>query len=131
MPIAVDAALAEPLPSVTATELVAGIQKVGRTVAAHGAVVITKHDQPTYVLMSVERYRELQRAAEPDLGHLGQAFDAMLDRMQTQGDAMADAFALAPEALGAVALKSAKGVKAAKAVKAAEVAKAPRMRKVA
>jgi prevent-host-death family protein len=108
MSAVLDQAIADQLPSVSATQLVAGIQKVGRTVATHGAVLITKHDQPAYVLMSVERYRELQRAAEPDLGALGGEFDAMLARMQGQGDALADAFAMAPEAMGAVALKAAK-----------------------
>jgi prevent-host-death family protein len=96
------------LPSVSATQLVAGIQKVGRTVAAHGAVLITKHDQPAFVLMSVERYREMQRAAEPDLGALGGEFDAMLARMQGQGGALADAFAMAPDAIGQAAVKAAK-----------------------
>lgn len=99
-------ALADQLPSVSATQLVAGIQKVGRTVAAHGAVLITKHDQPAYVLMSVERYRELQRAAEPDLGALGGEFDAMLARMQGQGEALEAAFAMAPEAVGRAAVKA-------------------------
>ena len=108
MPVVLDHALTDPLPSVSATQLVAGIQKVGRTVATHGAVVITKHDQPAFVLMSMERYRELQRAAEPDLGALGGEFDAMLARMQGQGDAFADAFAMAPEAIGAAAVKAAK-----------------------
>lgn len=104
--------LGEALPSISATQLVAGIQKVGRAVAAHGAVLITKHDQPAYVLMSVEHYRELQRAAEPDLGALGGEFDAMLARMQGQGDAMADAFAMAPEAVAAAAVKAAKPARA-------------------
>lgn len=108
MTVLMDQALADQLPSVSATELVAGIQKVGRTVAAHGAVLITKHDQPTYVLMSVERYRELQRAAEPDLGALGGEFDALLSRMQGQGDALADAFAMAPEAVADAAVKQAR-----------------------
>ncbi|HEV6968725.1 MULTISPECIES: type II toxin-antitoxin system prevent-host-death family antitoxin [Roseateles] len=103
-----DAALTDPLPSVSATQLVAGIQKVGRAVAAHGAVLITKHDQPAFVLMSVERYRELQRAAEPDLGALGSEFDAMLARMQGQGGALAEAFAMAPEAVAAAAVRAAR-----------------------
>ena len=101
-------ALADQLPSVSATQLVAGIQKVGRAVDAHGAVLITKHDQPAYVLMSVERYRELQRAAEPDLGALSGEFDAMFARMQGQGDELAQAFAMAPEGIGAAAVKAAK-----------------------
>lgn len=108
MSAVLEQAIADQLPSVTATELVAGIQKVGRAVAAHGAVLITKHDQPAYVLMSVERYCELQRAAEPDLGALSGEFDAMFERMQAQGDAMAAAFAMPPEAVGAVAAKAAK-----------------------
>lgn len=108
MSAVLEPALADQLPSVSATQLVAGIQKVGRTVATHGAVLITKHDQPAFVLMSVERYRELQRAAEPDLGALGGEFDALLARMQDQGNALADAFAMAPEALGQVAVKAAK-----------------------
>ena len=111
---ALDATLTDPLPSVSATQLVAGIQKVGRTVAAHGAVLITKHDQPAFVLMSVERYREMQRAAEPDLGALGGEFDAMLARMQGQGDALASAFAMAPEAVGQAAVKAARTAKAAR-----------------
>ena len=53
MSAVLEQAIADQLPSVSATQLVAGIQKVGRTVAAHGAVLITKHDQPAYVLMSV------------------------------------------------------------------------------
>ncbi|MFT7721854.1 MAG: type II toxin-antitoxin system prevent-host-death family antitoxin [Roseateles sp.] len=108
MPVVLDQALADPLPSVSATQLVASMQKVGRTVDAHGAVLITKHDQPAFVLMSVERYRELQRAAEPDLGALGGEFDALLARMQQQGGALAGAFAMAPEAIGAAAVKAAK-----------------------
>ncbi len=108
MSAVLEQALTDQLPSVSATQLVAGIQKVGRTVAAHGAVVITKHDQPAFVLMSVERYRELQRAAEPDLGALGGEFDAMLQRMQGQAEALDDAFAMAPDALGAAAVKAVK-----------------------
>lgn len=111
MSAVLEQALAGQLPSVSATQLVAGIQKVGRTVDAHGAVLITKHDQPAYVLMSVARYRELQRAAEPDLGALGGEFDAMLARMQGQGDAMAQAFATAPAAIGEAAVKAAKATK--------------------
>lgn len=108
MSAVLEQAIADQLPSVSATQLVASIQKVGRTVDTHGAVLITKHDQPAYVLMSVERYREMQRAAEPDLGALGGEFDAMFARMQGQGDALADAFAMAPEAVGAAAAKAAK-----------------------
>ncbi|MFG6433119.1 type II toxin-antitoxin system prevent-host-death family antitoxin [Roseateles sp. LYH14W] len=108
MSAVLEQAIADQLPSVSATQLVAGIQKVGRTVDTHGAVLITKHDQPAYVLMSVERYRELQRAAEPDLGALNAEFDALLAGMQGKAAAMAEAFAMTPEALGAAAVLAAK-----------------------
>ncbi|MEO6277002.1 hypothetical protein [Roseateles sp.] len=108
MSAVLEQAIADQLPSVSATQLVAGIQKVGRAVAVHGAVLITKHDQPAYVLMSVERYRELQRAAEPDLGALSGEFDAMFARVQGQREALTQAFAMAPEAIGAAAVKAAK-----------------------
>ncbi|WP_457425312.1 type II toxin-antitoxin system prevent-host-death family antitoxin [Roseateles sp. P5_E7] len=108
MSAVLEQALADQLPSVSATQLVAGIQQVGRQVATHGAVLITKHDQPAFVLMSVERYREMQRAAEPDLGALGGEFDAMFARMQGQREALTQAFAMTPEAIGAAAVKAAK-----------------------
>lgn len=99
------------LPSVSATQLVSGMNKVTSTVMAHGAVVVTRHEQPAMVLMSIERYLALENAAEPDLDQLTHRFDEMFDRMQ--GDAaaqrMADAFAMAPEALGAAALQAAAG----------------------
>jgi prevent-host-death family protein len=111
MSAVLEQALADQLPSVSATQLVAGIQKVGRTVATHGAVLITKHDQPAYVLMSVERYRELQRAAEPDLGTLNAEFDALLESMQGKAAAMGEAFAMTPDALGAAAVRAARPVR--------------------
>jgi hypothetical protein len=49
--------------------LVAGIQQVGRALAAHSAVFNTPHDQPALVLILIERCRELQRAAEPVVSH--------------------------------------------------------------
>ncbi len=106
LPISAPAALQ----SVSATQLVAGIQKVSRAVAAQGAVLITKHDQPSMVLMSVEHYQRLQRAAEPDLGTLGGEFDAMLARMQGEATAQAfeQAFAMAPELIAHAAVAAAK-----------------------
>lgn len=103
------ARLSRDLPSVSSTGLVGGIQKVTHTVMAKGAVVITRHDQPTMVLMSVDRYLELERAAAPDLEALTRDFDAMYARMQGPLAARAyeDAFAMTPGQLGAAALRSA------------------------
>ncbi|MGP1613997.1 MAG: hypothetical protein ACTS5Y_02890, partial [Pollutimonas bauzanensis] len=55
------------LSSISATHLVAGMQKVTRAVMTQGAVVITRHEQPTMVLMSDDHYMKLQQAAEPNL----------------------------------------------------------------
>ena len=97
-------------PRVSATQLVAGMQKVSSAVMAHGAVVITKHDEPTMVLMSMERFRKLEQAAAPNLDALTQQFDTMFARMQ--GDAaaqnMADAFAMSADELAEAAAQMAR-----------------------
>ena len=94
------------LPKVTASALVTGMQQVTRTVLTQGAVVVTKHDQPAMVLLSVERYRELEQAGAPDLDALTRDFDAMYARMQATGtrERMADAIAASPVAMGKAAV---------------------------
>lgn len=113
--------LTRSMPSVSATHLVAGMQKVTSTVMAQGAVVITRHDEPAMVLMSVDRYLKLEQAAEPNLDALTRQFDDMFAAMQ--GDraaaAMADAFAMTPQQLGRAALRAARPARArGKAVRA-------------
>jgi len=100
--------LTQDLPTVSATRLVAGMQKVTSTVLAEGAVVVTRHDQPSMVLMSIERYLKLRQAAEPNLDNLTRQFDDMYARMQAPGaaEAMEDAFAMDPEKLGDSALRA-------------------------
>lgn len=104
------------LPAVSATKLVAGMQKVTSAVMTHGAVVVTRHDQPAMVLMSIDRYLALEQAAKPDLDALTQQFDDMFARMQ--GDeaaaAMEDAFAMTPAELGKAAVRAAGGSKSGK-----------------
>ena len=97
------------LPSFSATTLASGLQAVSSTVASRGAVVITRHDKPAMVLMSVERYLEMQQASEPHLEALTQRFDDMLERMQGRAaaQAMADAFAMDSQELGEAALAQA------------------------
>lgn len=103
--------LSRDLPSVSATHLVAGMPRVTSTVMAEGAVLITRHDQPTMVLLSVDRYLKLAKAAEPNLDALTKRFDDMYARMQGQAQpqAMADAFAMEPAALGDAAVRAAAG----------------------
>jgi hypothetical protein len=67
------------------TRLATGIGSITREVMRRGAALITKHDQPVMVLMSVERYAQLEKVATPDLGALTQRFDALYARMQAPG----------------------------------------------
>jgi PHD/YefM family antitoxin component YafN of YafNO toxin-antitoxin module len=99
------------LPAFSATRLVAGMQKVTSAVMAHGAVVVTRHDEPAMVLMSIDRYLALEQAAEPDLDALTQQFDDMFARMQGDqaAQAMEDAFAMPPAELGKAAVRAAGG----------------------
>lgn len=103
-------------PTFSATRLVSGMQKVTHTVMAEGAVVITRHDEPAMVLLSVERYLRLEQAAEPQLDALGRQFDHMLERMQgaRAAQAMADAFAMSPEELGEAAVRAAQDARTAR-----------------
>lgn len=98
------------LPRVSATKLVGGMQKVTGAVMAHGAIVVTRHDEPAMVLMSVDRYLQLEQAAEPNLDALTRQFDEMFSRMQDADTAsnMADAFAMTPEELGEAAVRAAR-----------------------
>src|SRR5437868_754658 len=48
----------------------------------HGAVVITKHDSPKAVLLSVEEFKELTRDREQRMNALRAEYDEMYARMQ-------------------------------------------------
>ena len=69
----------------SSTSLATGIGAITREVMKRGAAVITKHDEPVMVLVSIERYAELERAAAPDLDALTDRFDAMYAPMQSPG----------------------------------------------
>ena len=71
-----------------------------------GAVVITKHDTPKAVLLSIEELEAL--ATRSRLDSLTNEFDAKYARMQKPGfaKAMDTAFAASPKQLGAAAVKA-------------------------
>jgi PHD/YefM family antitoxin component YafN of YafNO toxin-antitoxin module len=75
-----------------------------------GAVVITKHDSPKAVLISVENFNALSGAAETKLDTLSQEFDALLARMQTSKArrGMKAAFAASGKRLGQAAVAAAR-----------------------
>jgi len=96
--------------SYTATE---AKHEFGRVLerAIHGTtVVITKHDSPRAVLISMDQYEALQDAPRLKLNTLSDEFDALLNRMQTpaQRRAMSSAFASSPKRLGKAAVDSAR-----------------------
>ena len=73
------------LTSFSSTSLATGVGAVTREVMKRGAAVITKHEEPVMVLMSIERYVELEHAAAPNLDALTRQFDEMYARMQAPG----------------------------------------------
>jgi prevent-host-death family protein len=96
--------------SYTATE---AKHEFGRVLeqAIHGAtVVITRHDAPRAVLISIDQFKALQDAPQMKLDTLSEQFDALLDRMQTHqaGRGMAVAFNASPKQLGKAAVVSAR-----------------------
>jgi antitoxin Phd len=69
--------------SVTASEAKAEFARVLEIAAKGGAVVVTKHDAPKAVVISVESYNALAAAAGTQLDTLEREFDALLAGMQT------------------------------------------------
>ncbi len=74
------------------------------------AVVITKHEAPKAVLISMDEYRALKRAPELNLDALTAEYDAMFERMQTPeaGAAMDAGFRATSEQMGKAAVAAAR-----------------------
>ena len=96
--------------SVTATDAKKQFGRVLEMVLRGGAVVITKHDAPKAILLSVDEFNALIRATETKLDSLSADFDAMLARMQTPRarSGMQAAFGASPKALGRAAVTAAR-----------------------
>ena len=75
-----------------------------------GLVVITKHDAPKAVLVSVDEFNALASAGTKTLDTLSDRFDAMLSKMQTPKAraGMRAAFDASPEQLGKAARAAAR-----------------------
>ncbi len=73
-------------------------------------VIITKHDAPKAVLISIDQLRALRHAPEVKLDTLSAEFDALLARMQGAKArlAMQAAFDASPRQLGKAAVRSAR-----------------------
>ena len=75
-----------------------------------GRVVITKHDSPKAVLISMEEFNALSNAHRVELEVLSDEFDTLLARMQTPAarTGMKAAFHAMPKDLGQAALAAAR-----------------------
>jgi antitoxin Phd len=69
--------------SVSASQAKSGFGRVLDLAVQGGAVVITKHEAPKAVLLSVENFNALSQARETRLDTLSDEFDTLLARMQT------------------------------------------------
>ncbi len=85
----------------SSTSLATGVGAVSREVMRRGAAVITKHEEPVMVLMSIERYVQLENAAAPNLDQLTRQFESMYSRMQAPG--------VARRTIGALDLRTGRG----------------------
>lgn len=100
--------LSSQISSFTRTALAGEIQRVSKAVQAQGEVLITSHNKPEMVLMTVERYLELQQAGRPSLDALSQEFDQLVAQMQGHEApaGAAAAFAMSGAELGQIALRA-------------------------
>jgi antitoxin Phd len=96
--------------SVSASEAKSEFGRVLEMAIQGGAVVITKHDAPKAVLISVENFNALSGAAQTKLDTLSREFDALLARMQTSKArrGMKAAFAASGKRLGKAAVAAAR-----------------------
>ena len=96
--------------SVSASEAKSEFGRVLEMAIQGEAVVITKHDAPRAVLISVENFNALSGAAQTKLDTLSREFDALLAGMQTSKArrGMKAAFAASGTRLGKAAVAAAR-----------------------
>jgi len=100
----------EPIRTISATEAKNQFALVLESAIEHGAVVITKHEEPKAVLLSIRDYNSLTGDAASKLDTLTAQFDQLLDRMQSDAarDGLIAAFDASPPQLGKAAVAAAR-----------------------
>lgn len=93
----------------TATEAQSQFGRMFDQALSGRVVVISKHNAPRAVLISVERYEALLKAGSVALDSLSNEFDALLEGMQATGarGAMQRAFSASPDKLAKAAVSQA------------------------
>lgn len=96
--------------SFTATDAKKEFGRLLEMVMRGGVVVITRHETPKAVLLSVDEFNALALATDTKLDALSGEFDALLSRMQTPKAraGMKAAFEASPKQLGKAAVTAAR-----------------------
>jgi antitoxin Phd len=92
--------------TVTATEAKTRFGPLLETAIRGRSVVITKHDTPKAVLLSIAEFEALGGSRQPDLNALSVEFDSLAARLQTPRSraALKSAFQATPRELGRLAV---------------------------
>jgi prevent-host-death family protein len=92
--------------TVAATEAKTRFGRLLETAIRGGSVVITKHNTPKAVLLSMAEFEALGGSRPPDVNALRGEFDTLLARLQTPGNrkALKSAFEATPKELGRLAV---------------------------
>ena len=92
--------------TVTATEAKTRFGPLLEAAIRGGSVVITKHDTPKAVLLSMAEFEALGGSRPPDLNALSDEFDSLLARLQRPRNrkALKSAFDATPRELGRLAV---------------------------
>jgi len=111
-PVTVDRRGPEPIEAVaiSATDAKNEFGRILEMVIRGGKVMITKHDSPKAVLISMEEFNALSNAHRAELETLSDEFDKLLQRMQTPAAraGMKAAFHATPKELGRAAVAAAR-----------------------
>jgi len=96
--------------SITATEAKNEFGRMLEKAMSGGVVVITKHDAPKAVLISMDEFTTLSNAPELKINALSAEFDSLLTQMQGPGAraSMEAAFHASPQRLGKAAVVAAR-----------------------
>ena len=117
-PVSLQRRRREPMLSgaISATEAKNEFGRILERVIRGGKVVITKHDSPKAVLISVDEFNALSNAHRAEIETLSDEFDGILARMQTPAAraGMNAAFHATPKELGKAAAASARRAAAAR-----------------
>ena len=96
--------------AISATEAKNEFGRLLETVIQGGKVVITKHDTPKAVLISMDEFNALSNSHKAELDSLSEEFDGLLASMQTPTAraGMKAAFYATPKELGKAAIAAAR-----------------------